>query len=67
MDDNLIYVIMAFLITGLAIGAYLVTLGRQAQNVREEYEALTGESSSRQNEPRVTPSSRPTTTGKTRA
>ncbi len=67
MDNGLTYVIVAFLITGLGIGVYLLTLSRQMQNVREEFEELSGESSRRQSEPPVPSKPRPATPGKTRA
>jgi CcmD family protein len=67
VDNNLTYVIVAFLITGLVIGAYLLTLSRQVHNVREEYEALSGEADRRPPEPAVISKPRPTTPGKTQA
>lgn len=41
MDDNLIYVFLAFLVTWIVIGGYLWTLGRQVQNLGDEVDALT--------------------------
>lgn len=67
MDDSLIYVIAAFAITGLVIVIYLLTLSRQAQNVREEFEELSGEPSQRQPESTLTSQPRPTAPDQTRA
>lgn len=67
MADNLIYVVVAFGITALVIGAYLLTLSRQVHNVQEELEELSGDSPSWQPEPTVTSKPRPASPGKTRA
>lgn len=67
MDNGMMFVVIAFVITGLVIGGYLLTLGRQARSVQEEFEALSGESSPLRPEPTITSKPRPTTPGKTRA
>lgn len=40
MDGNLNYLFLAFLVTWLVIGGYLVTLGRQVRTLREEVRYL---------------------------
>ncbi|CCF82692.1 CcmD family protein [Nitrolancea hollandica] len=67
MDNGLMYVVIAFAITGLVIGGYLLTLAKQARNVEEEFEVLSGESPRRQPEPTITSKPRPASPGKTRA
>ncbi len=67
MDNGLMYVVIAFAITGLVIGVYLLTLARQARNVGEEFEAMSGESPPRQPEPTITSQPQPASPGKTRA
>lgn len=54
MDDNLMYVFVAFLISWIVIGGYLVTLGRQVQNLREEADELSSEAISSPESPRPT-------------
>jgi CcmD family protein len=44
MDDNLIYVVVSFVITGLVIGVYLWTLRRQQLGARDEFESLASDS-----------------------
>lgn len=43
MSDNLGYVFAAFLITWLALGVYLLTLGKQVQALRQEVATLAEE------------------------
>jgi len=39
--NNLTYLFVAFLVTWIVISAYLWTLGRQVQNLKDEVDSLT--------------------------
>lgn len=40
MQDNLVYLFAGFFVTWLIMAGYLLSLRRQVENVREEFEAL---------------------------
>ena len=43
MDNNLMYLFAAFLITWIVLGVYLWTLNRQVQNLRDEVKMMATE------------------------